>query len=206
MSISESMAFFGIMVVLAALPSTSVALVVTRSATLSIGNGLSVCAGIILGDLVFIALAILGLSFVAEMMGGFFWLIKVLGGLYLVHLGFSLLKLKHAGNIAMHEKSGKGNLITSFMAGFLLTLGDVKAIIFYASLFPIFIDSSTFETREILTVVIITILSVGSVKAAYAIFAHKLAAYAGSKNLNNTATKTAGIFMIGAGGYMIIKA
>jgi len=47
--------------VLAAMPSTSVALVVTRSATLGVGNGFSVAAGIVLGDLVFVMLAILGL-------------------------------------------------------------------------------------------------------------------------------------------------
>ncbi|WP_456449272.1 LysE family transporter [Thiolapillus sp.] len=57
------------MVVLAGIPSTSVSLVVTRSATLGIRNGMAVSAGIVLGDLAFIALAISGLSVVAEQMG-----------------------------------------------------------------------------------------------------------------------------------------
>ena len=41
MSIIESIALLGIMVALAAMPSTSVALVVTRAATLGVKNGLS---------------------------------------------------------------------------------------------------------------------------------------------------------------------
>lgn len=66
MSIIESLTLLGIMVALAAMPSASVALVVTRSATLGVANGLAVSAGIVLGDLVFITFAIFGLSVVAE--------------------------------------------------------------------------------------------------------------------------------------------
>lgn len=50
MSIVESITLFGIMMALAAVPSTSVALVITRSATLGIRNGLAVAMGIVLGD------------------------------------------------------------------------------------------------------------------------------------------------------------
>ncbi|MCG7868291.1 MAG: LysE family translocator [Candidatus Thiodiazotropha taylori] len=206
MSINESITLFGIMVALAAIPSTSVALVVTRSATLGVGNGLSVSVGIVLGDLVFIALAIFGLSVVAETLGSFFMVIKVLGGFYLLWLGFSLLTAKRSESISVNENNSKGNLIASFLAGFLLTLGDIKAIIFYASLLPIFIDLSVIEAPEILTIVLITILSVGGVKVLYAIFANKVATNTKSTKMENVARKTAGGFMIGAGGYLIVKA
>ena len=91
MSIIDSISLFAIMVTLAIIPSTSVALVVTRSATLGVGNGIAVALGIVLGDLIFILLAILGLSVIAETMGGFFLVIKYLGGAYLLWLGFVLL-------------------------------------------------------------------------------------------------------------------
>jgi threonine/homoserine/homoserine lactone efflux protein len=57
------------MLVLAAIPSASVALVVTRSATLGIKNGISVACGIVLCDLIFVALAILGMGFLAKQWG-----------------------------------------------------------------------------------------------------------------------------------------
>jgi threonine/homoserine/homoserine lactone efflux protein len=76
MSILDSISLFLIMATLAVIPSTSVALVVTRSATLGISNGVAVALGIVLGDLVFIFLAILGLSAVAEATGAFFVVIK----------------------------------------------------------------------------------------------------------------------------------
>ena len=194
------------MVSLAVIPSTSVALVVTRSATFGVANGLAVSVGIVLGDLIFIAFAIFGLTIVAETLGSFFMIIKVLGGLYLLWLGLSLLTVKGSASISANKCSSKGNLIASFLAGFLLTLGDIKAIIFYASLFPIFIDLSVVEAPEILIIVFITILGVGGVKVFYAIFANKVAAYTKSTNMANAARKTAGSFMIGAGGCLVVKA
>ncbi len=205
MNIFEIITLFGIMLVLAALPSSSVVLVVTRSATLGTANGFAVAAGIILGDLIFIMLAILGLSIVAETMGTLFMVIKYLGAIYLLWLGFTLLTSHHKTTISINKNNTKGNLITSFFAGFLLTLGDVKAIVFYASLFPVFIDLSTLQVTEVLIIVLITVASVGGVKIFYALSATKVARLAKQFNFENTTKKVAGGFMISAGTYLIIK-
>ena len=205
MNIVESLTLFGLMVAMAVIPSASVALVVTRSVTLGVVNGLAVSAGIVLGDLVFIIFAIFGLSVIAETMGSLFMVVKIFGGLYLLWLGFSLLTVKNSAIITKKSVS-KRSLVASFLAGFLLTLGDIKAIIFYASLLPIFIDLSVIETPDIFSIVFITIFSVGSVKAIYAIFANKVAAYAKNTTIEVVAKKTAGGIMVGAGGYLIVKA
>ncbi len=84
MSIIDSISLFVIMVTLAIIPSTSVALVVTRSATLGASNGIAVAIGIVLGDLTFILLVLLGMSVVAETMAGVFLTIKYVGGTYLL--------------------------------------------------------------------------------------------------------------------------
>ncbi len=206
MGIIESITLFVIMVALASMPSASVVLVVTRSAMFGLANGLAVSVGIVIGDLVFIALAILGLSLVAEAMGGLFMVVKVLGGIYLMWLGFSLLKATNTTKITINNKRNKCSLVASFLAGFLLTLGDIKAIIFYASLLPVFVDLSAVQTPEILTIIFITILSVGGVKVIYAVFANKVAAYAQNMKLENKARKTAGGVMVGVGSYLIVKA
>ena len=206
MSIIESITLVGIMATLAAMPSTSVAFVVTRSAMLGVANGIAVAAGIVLGDLAFVMLAIFGLSMMAEAMGSFFIVIKLLGGLYLIWLGFSLLTSKTSSTIRSKHPNKKSSLVASFIAGFLLTLGDIKAIIFYASLMPVFIDLSALKTSEVLVVVFITIFSVGGVKLVYALFANKLAAYVHGVRMENKARKVAGGFMVGVGSYIIVKA
>ncbi len=206
MTIYESITLFGILAVLAAIPSASVALVVTRAATLGVANGIAVSAGIVLGDLAFIALAILGLSVVAEAMGSLFMLVKIFGALYLLWLGFSLLCKSGPTKITPINNNNKRSLTVSFMAGFILTLGDIKAIVFYASLLPALIDMSAIRAPDIAEIAFITVLSVGGVKSTYAIFANKVATFAQRANMETVARKTAGGFMVGAGGYLIVKA
>ena len=205
MSITESISLFGIMVVLAAMPSTSVALVVTRSASSGIADGMAVAAGIVLGDLAFIILAILGLSVVAEAMGSLFMVIKYLGALYLFWTGFSLLTDKRTTTIAVNKSGVKGSLVTSFLAGFFLTLGDMKAVLFYVSLLPMFINLSALHALDILVVVFITAVAVGGVKVLYALSASRIASLAGGLRYENVVRKTAGGLMVGAGSCLIIK-
>ena len=84
--------------------------------------------------------------------------------------------------------------------------GDVKAIIFYVSLFPVFIDLSTLKVEEILLIIGIAMVSVGSVKALYAVSAVKIVDFARKLKFENEARKIAGGAMIGAGSYLIVKA
>ena len=206
MSIIEIIALFGIMVALAALPSASVALVVTRSATLGVANGIAVTAGIILGDLIFILLAIFGLTVAAETMGSLFMVVKYIGATYLLCLGYTLITSKSTTTITIDKTIKKQNLATSFLAGFVLTLGDIKAIFFYASLFPVFIDLSTLQASDVLVIISVMVVSLGSVKILYAFSAAKVVSFATGNKLNNMTRKTAGGFMLGAGGYLIVKA
>ncbi|MET0082046.1 MAG: LysE family translocator [Sedimenticola sp.] len=205
MGIIESISLLGIMAALAAIPSTSVALVVIRSATLGIANGVAAAAGIVVGDLVFIMLAILGLSVISEAMGSLFMVVKYLGATYLLWLGFSLLRAGRPTRISPGEPLGAGNDVTSFFAGLVLTLGDVKAILFYISLFPMFMDLTTLQVADVLTIVAVTVIGVGGVKIAYALSAAKIAGKAKGFKYEKAARKTAGCFMIGAGSYMIAK-
>ena len=206
MSIIDTITLFGIMIALAALPSASVAIVITRSATLGVANGIAVTAGIILGDLVFILLAIYGLTVVAETMGSLFMIVKYLGATYLLWLGYTLINSKSTTTIAVDKIVKKQNLVTSFIAGFILTLGDIKAIIFYASLLPVFVNLSTLQASDVLIILSVMIVSLGSVKILYAFSAVKVVTFTVNKKLNNISRKTAGGFMLGAGGYLIVKA
>jgi threonine/homoserine/homoserine lactone efflux protein len=205
MTLLESITLFGIMVLLAALPSSSVALVVARAATFGPANGIAVGIGIVLGDLLFVALAIAGMSAAAEMFGGFFVVVKVIAGLYLIWLGIRLLTSSSAPpRVPLESHQGK-SLAASLIAGFALTLGDIKAILFYASLLPAFVDLAVISIQEILTIVAITIISVGGVKVAYALLGARLASIAGRNRFTGIYRKTIGSIMIGAGGFLIIR-
>lgn len=193
------------MVILAAIPSASVVLVVTRSVTLGIQNGISVACGIVLGDLIFVALAILGMSILAETMGSFFVILRYVGGAYLVWLGFHLIRSNGEVNLIRSDAS-KLSLFASFASGLLLTLGDIKAILFYASLFPAFVDMAHLRASDIVGIVAVTIVAVGGVKIFYAYSAQKIAKRFQNQKAQKRTKITAGCCMIGAGAYIVTQA
>lgn len=205
MGITEAVSLFIIMLTLALIPSASVALIVTRSVTHGIANGISVSLGIVTGDLIFILLAILGLSMIAETMGWLFLTIKYIGASYLIWLGYTLLTSSSHTTITVENRQQKTSLLASFFAGLFLTLGDIKAIFFYVSLFPTFVDLETLQLTDVTIIMLVTIMTVGSVKIFYALSANKIASLSKGLALENKAKKTAGSFMIGAGSYLIIK-
>ncbi len=205
MSLVEIVVLFAAMATLALVPSTSVALVVARSSTAGFSNGGAVAAGIVVGDLVFVFLAVFGMAALAEVMGSLFLVLRYLAGAYLIWFGISLLKSKLSLQV---EGSGRSasKLSASFFSGLVLTLGDVKAIFFYASLFPAFVDLATIKASDIAIIVVLTVVAVGGVKLGYAYFARGVASFAKDLKAERAVKVTAGGFMVGAGAYLMAKA
>ena len=204
MSLIEIVILFSVMIVLALVPSASVLLVVARSGTAGFKHGAAVTAGIVTGDLVFVFLAILGMTVLAEVAGGFFLLLRYFAAAYLIWFGIGILRAKPllAADFSVRQSA---SLATSFLSGFILTLGDIKAIFFYASLFPAFIDLTTITTLDITIVSILTIVAVGGVKLVYAYSASKMMFSACGFKGQPAIKITAGSFMIGAGTYLMVK-
>ncbi|WP_228061396.1 LysE family translocator [[Phormidium] sp. LEGE 05292] len=202
MTISSIVALFGGMVVLAAIPSVSVVAVSTRSATSGFIHGVFTTLGIVLGDIIFIIIAILGLSFLAETMGSLFVLIKYLGGVYLILLGIALFKSK-AKNMKTEEVV-KSSLLSSFLTGLFITLGDQKATLFYLGFFPAFVDLSQVSWFDTGIIIAIAILAVGGVKLGYAFMANRARLLISSK-ITKGLNIAAGCVMIAVGVFLITK-
>ena len=195
---------FGVMVALAAMPSSSVLLVVARSISAGTVNGLAVAAGIVAGDLVFVMLALLGLNALAEAMGGLFVIIKMLGAAWLIYLGYRLF-VSNDDPVLQEGFNRYAGIAQSFLAGLVLTLGDLKAIVFYASLLPLFVEISALGSSEITLIVLITIVAVGGVKVFYAVAAQRLVSSIKSTRAIKPLRQAAGVALIGAGGYIVAK-
>ncbi len=203
MSLLEIVVLFVVMALLALLPSTSVALVVARSSTAGFLNGAAVAAGILLGDLLFVGLAVLGMAALAEVMGSFFLVLRYLAGLYLIWFGIGLLRSNRF--LQARSEGSASTLSASFLAGLLVTLGDVKAILFYASLFPAFVDLSAVQASDIAMIAVITVVAVGGVKLGYAYYARRLVSLIRGVKTQRAVSMAAGGVMVGAGTYLLTK-
>jgi threonine/homoserine/homoserine lactone efflux protein len=196
------LALLGALVVLAAIPSLSVLVVATRSATLGFHHGALTTLGIVVGDCVFIAIALGGLSLLMTALGTWAVLIQLLGGAYLVFLGIRLLRSR--GGDSQVLKPDKTSLFSSFLTGLLITLGDQKATLFYLGFFPAFVDLTTLQFQDVAVILSLAVVSVGGVKLVYALMAERISGWL------NTAVKRrlnglAGIIMIAIGLFLILR-
>lgn len=190
------------MMVLAALPSTSVALVVVRSARLGVAHGLWVAAGIVMADLLFAALALWGMAELAQQLGSLFALVRIAAGLWLVWFGITLIRNRDTA-LKTGAISGSSKTV-SFLAGLAVTLGDIKAIVFYASLFPLFVNMHAPDVAHLVAVLLITVFSVGCVKAVYACLAQRISRRSNPR-LRQPLSIAAGGAMIGAGTWLVTR-
>jgi len=205
MGITEALVLVLVMLPLAAMPSSSVALVVARSVSAGRLSGAFSALGIVAGDLVFVAMALIGMNALAEWLGAFFSVVKYCGGAYLIWLGISLVRSKSPPTVR-HSTNRASSFAADFLAGLFLTLGDIKAIFFYASLFPTLVDMESIGLRDMAIVAGITVFTVGGVKLAYAIFASEVVARLRGAASSELPRKLGGALMIGCGSVLIAKA
>jgi threonine/homoserine/homoserine lactone efflux protein len=204
MTLSSAAALFAAMVVLALLPSMSVMTVLARSASLGFRHGAVTSLGIVAGDLVYILLAIYGLSVLTTTLGGLVVVIKYLGAAYLIGLGIVLWRTKPRG--LEIQQASETALLSSFLAGFLLTLGDQKAILFYLSFFPAFVDLSALTPMDTGLVVAIALTAVGGVKLGYALLADQGRTLLPNGKANRWVSRLAGSIMIAVGIVVLFRA
>jgi threonine/homoserine/homoserine lactone efflux protein len=196
-------ALFSSMIVLAFIPSLSALVVSARSAANGFTHGVFTTIGIVAGDIIFIILAIYGLSVLAEIMGSRFSLIKYLGGAYLIWLGINLWRSKPGTGEVVNNI--EPSLLSSFLTGLFITLGDQKAILFYLGFFPAFLDLSSVSLADTSIIIVIATLAVGSAKLVYACMANRASLLLSSSSATKTINIVAGAVMVGVGVLLAVK-
>lgn len=194
----------GVMVVGAMVPSMSVLTVSARSAALGFAHGVFTAVGIVVGDVVFILIAIYGLSVLAVWLDSRFVLIQYLGGVYLIWLGIMLWRSRP--KTEGEEKQSNSSLLESFLTGLLITLGDQKAIWFYLGFFPAFLDLTRLSFLDTGIIVAIAVIAVGGSKLVYAYMAYRTGWIFKASRVTNVLNRIAGSVMIAVGGLVIIRA
>ena len=178
LDLAGALALISAMLVLAALPSISVLAVTSRALAGGFRHGAAVSAGVVAGDLLFILIALFGVSLLLNAADGWASWLKFLAAAYLLWMAYGLWRIAAASHSATTSSAYSsippapanfsGTLRGSFVSGLLLTLGDQKAVLFYLGFFPAFVDVAAITHWDVLLIILITIISVGGVKLVYA--------------------------------------
>ena len=142
MDLASILTFSAALFVVAATPGPGVAAVVARALGVGFVGALPMVAGLILGDVVWLAAAAFGLAALAASFGTLFMAVKWAGAAYLLWLAVKLWRAPVAEGEPLAAEARPLSPARGFLAGLAVTLGNPKAMVFYLALLPAVIDLS----------------------------------------------------------------
>ncbi|MEJ6659482.1 MAG: LysE family translocator [Candidatus Thioglobus sp.] len=95
--------------------------------------------GMVLGDLMYLSVVLFSLDLFAEVITPLMDYVRILGGLYLVYLGYGAW---NAHKVKLSSKARHKSNAKEFLTGLLISLTNPKVMIFYIAILPAFIDLS----------------------------------------------------------------
>ena len=197
---SVLVAFAAALAIAVALPGPGIFAVVSCALGRGLRPALALIGGIIMGDLVFFYLAVLGMAALARSMGEFFVVVKFAGAAYLIRLGIRLWRERPVDAAAGEPVTpAPRDHRRSLLAGFTVTISNPKTIAFYAGLLPTFIDLEKLSAGSALAMGLIVILIVGLIPAVYAVAAAGSRRFFRSPARMRLMNRTAGTMLIGSG-------
>ena len=204
MSFSNAATILVTMFVLSIVPGPSVFLVIVKSMTSNLSQGLITIGGIVFANIIFILLVVYGVGALVASMDGLYAIIKFAGSAYLFWLGIKLLrtKVKKAEIEQVTESSWHAN----FTAGFIVTISAPRAILFYVSLLPNVIDLTKARVPDVLLLMLIATVAVGGAKLPYALLAYRSSLFLQEEKPKRVMNLLAGVVMILIGGVVALKA
>jgi threonine/homoserine/homoserine lactone efflux protein len=149
----------------AAIPGPGVIALVARALGSGFRPALPMLLGLALGDVVYLSAAVLGLAYVASTFGTVFIVIKYLGVAYLAWMAVSFWR----AGITMEKVSAKKakGAWSGFLAGFTVTLGNPKVMVFYLALLPTFVDLSSVTPVDFAALIALTFMVLLAVLTPY---------------------------------------
>lgn len=198
MNLTLWISFIGTVLLIGVTPGPSVLLAAANS--MNYGSKKSV--GTILGDLsantLQIILSAFGLATIVVSSGEIFGFIKWLGVGYLIYMGIK--KITSKPKIGDFErKNNDKSFFKLYTEGFLMSASNPKAIVFFAALFPLFIDQNLAFTPQVIILGLTYLIIDGICLFTYVQFASKLKKSLEDKEKVHLQNKIIGYLLIFSG-------
>jgi threonine/homoserine/homoserine lactone efflux protein len=160
-----------------------------------------VSIGHTVGDIIYVALAMLALNALAEVINESMLYVKILGASYLIFIGYQQFRSK---GISFEPSSKKSSVIKLLMAGFVVGVTNPKTIIFYLSFLPIFIDLNNLTLNTEVQVIVAIGLTVFFVLSLANILGVRLRSYIENPDSIRRINQVTGVTMILVGVFVAL--
>ncbi|MEE9429709.1 MAG: LysE family translocator [Melioribacteraceae bacterium] len=198
MDLTLWISFIGTVLILVFTPGPSVLLATANSMKYGSKKTIGTILGDLSANLLQIILASAGLATIVISSGELFQLIKWFGVAYLIFIGIK--KIITVPKIELKEdNSNNRSFLNLFTEGFLMSAANPKAIVFFAALFPLFINQSLPFIPQVVVLGITFLILDGISLLIYTRFAMKLKGYLENKEKVHLQNKIVGSLLILSG-------
>ena len=183
--------------VAAASPGPGIAAIVARVLGRGTSGAAAFTAGVAIGDVVWLTLAVLGLAAIAQSFNGVFLAIKYAGAAYLLYLAWKLWTATVAAEAVAAETARESSL-RLFIAGLAVTMGNPKVMVFYLALLPALVDVAGVTVVGYAELVAVTLLVLAVVFTSYVVLAARARRLFTSPRALKAVNRGTGALMAGA--------
>lgn len=150
----------------AAIPGPGMTALVARSVSGGAVTGFTMLTGLILGDLIYLSVAVFGLAVIANNYSSLFTLINWAASLYLCWLAWQFWRYQPQA-VDIDQRATRKELASAWFSGLTITLGNPKTIAFYLAILPLVISLDNVSLQMwgmmLVPLTIFVLLSVGAV-------------------------------------------
>jgi threonine/homoserine/homoserine lactone efflux protein len=197
MDLAGLVVFASALFIAAASPGPGIAAIVARVLGRGTSGAVAFTAGVAVGDVVWLTIAILGLAAIAQTFHGVFLAIKYAGAAYLLYLAWRLWTAPVAAH-AVGTDASRESRLRLFLAGLAVTMGNPKVMVFYLALLPALIDVAGMTVIGYAELVGVTLSVLAIVFTGYVVLAARARRLFTSPRTLKAVNRGTGALMAGA--------
>jgi threonine/homoserine/homoserine lactone efflux protein len=195
MSLEIYLAYVLACVLITIIPGPTVTVIVGNSLVHGTRAGLLNVAGTQVGLALMMLTLIVGLTSVIEAMGWLFEWLRIAGALYLVWLGWKLIRSPDIDISQKNQSIPRGGF---FVQGLLVLLANPKALLWFGAFIPQFIDPKGNYVAQIALLGVTAMATAALTDGAYAVLTGRAGAFF-SRSRIRLVSRLSGGFLIGGG-------
>ncbi|WP_286238292.1 LysE family translocator [Neptuniibacter halophilus] len=205
MSVESAISFFIAIFIFGITPGPGVFAILARALMQGAGSCLFLALGMTISDILYLIAACYGLAVIASNWSELFTLIRVVGAIYLVYLGWKMWTAPLDLESAEQHQQGRRGALLGFLQGFLISASNPKVILFYIAFLPTFMDLSVLDNSDIGLAALLTLIGLMLGLMMIALFASKARNWFKSERAMQRLNRSAGSIMAAAGAYLISR-
>jgi homoserine/homoserine lactone efflux protein len=200
MSVELYLAYVLACILITVIPGPTVTLIVANSLAHGSRAGLLNVVGTQIGLGLMMLVLIVGLSSIIATMGVWFDWLRFAGAAYLIWLGWKLLRSSGSLNGTEAPPPPRGGFVTQ---GFLVLLGNPKALLWFGAFIPQFVDPTTNYVSQVVLLGLTAMATAAITDGAYAVLAGGARSVLSHSRVR-VINRVGGLCLIGGGAWLAL--